>query len=94
VAGDATGPPGLPGAAGLVVVTLDCGACGVDDVLAATQWAADHAEELGADPARLLVGGTGAGAAVAAEVVARARRDGWPPVGLAGPAGEPQGYAS
>jgi acetyl esterase len=44
----------------------------------ATQWAADHAAELNADPRRLLVGGEGRGAWLAAAVALRARDDGWP----------------
>lgn len=37
----------------------------VDDALAAVEWAARHAEALGADPARLVVGGDSAGANLA-----------------------------
>jgi acetyl esterase len=44
----------------------------------ATQWAADHAAELGADPGRVLVGGEGRGAWLAAAVALQARDDGWP----------------
>ncbi len=44
----------------------------------ATQWAADHAAELAADPRRLLVGGEGRGAWLAAAVAVQARDDGWP----------------
>jgi acetyl esterase/lipase len=50
------------------------------DALAATHWAADHAAELGADPRRLLVGGAGPGAVLAAAVAAHARDEGWPPL--------------
>lgn len=81
----------LPAAPGLVVVWLDAASCGVEEALVATQWAADHAGELGADAGLLLVGGTGAGAPVAAAVVARAREEGWPPVRLVG---EAEGWAS
>jgi acetyl esterase len=44
-------------------------------------WAADHAEELDADPARLLVGGQAAGAALAAAVALHARDQWWPAIG-------------
>jgi acetyl esterase len=44
----------------------------------ATQWAADHAAELDADPRRVLVGGEGRGAWLAAAVALQARDDGWP----------------
>ena len=46
----------------------------------ALQWAADHADELHADPGRLLVGGEGTGAWLAAAVALEARDDGWPSV--------------
>ena len=46
----------------------------------ALQWAADHADELHADPARLLVGGEGTGAWLAAAMALEARDDGWPSV--------------
>jgi acetyl esterase len=49
--------------------------CAVDDAMAATAWVAAHAQELGIDAARLLVGGDSAGGNLAA-VVAIAARDG------------------
>jgi acetyl esterase len=50
------------------------------DTVVATEWAADHARELGAEPDRLLVAGDGMGAALAAAVAAHARERGWPPL--------------
>jgi len=49
-----------------------------DDALAATRWVSAHASELGADPARLAVGGDSAGGNLAAVVALRARDDGGP----------------
>jgi acetyl esterase len=50
------------------------------DALAAVHWAADHAAELGADPGRLLLAGTGVGGRLAAAVARQAQDDGWPAV--------------
>jgi acetyl esterase/lipase len=61
-----TRPTRLPDAAALVEATT------------ATQWAADHAAELDADPGRVVVGGAGRGAWLAAAVALQARDDGWP----------------
>ncbi len=47
-----------------------------DDCYAAVRWVAEHAEEIGADPARLAVGGDSAGGNLAAGVALRARADG------------------
>jgi acetyl esterase len=47
----------------------------VDDAVAATRWIAGHAEELGIDASRLMVGGDSAGGNLAA-VVAISARDG------------------
>ncbi len=52
------------------------------DAMLAVEWAAEHAFELGADADRLLVGGTGAGARIAAAVVQHAREQGWPPIAM------------
>ncbi|MEV6283465.1 hypothetical protein [Kribbella sp. NPDC051770] len=41
-------------------------------------WAADHAAELEADPARLLISGRGDGLALAVEVSRIAVQEGWP----------------
>ncbi len=46
----------------------------------ALEWSADHAEELGADPGKLVIAGRGAGAAAAAALSLRARDRGWPRV--------------
>jgi len=48
---------------------------GLDDALAATRWAFDHAAELGADPARIGVGGDSAGGNLAASVAQDLRAD-------------------
>jgi hypothetical protein len=74
-----------PGAtAGLLMFFVDTeatarGAC-LENAMAAVEWAADHARELEADPGRLLVGGTGAGAALAAAVALCAHDRRWPPI--------------
>jgi acetyl esterase len=47
---------------------------------AAVSWAADHAAELGADPARTVVVGDGAAAALAERVAELAAAEGWPPL--------------
>jgi hypothetical protein len=52
----------------------------VDQACAVVEWAADHADELGANPGRVLLGGApDLAAAVAASVTER----GWPCVALA-----------
>jgi acetyl esterase len=48
----------------------------IDDCYATVRWVAEHAEEVGADPARLAVGGDSAGGNLAAGVALRARADG------------------
>ena len=50
----------------------------VADAKATVGWAADHAAELEADPARLLLAGCGRGAELAAEVSRLADEEGWP----------------
>lgn len=46
-----------------------------DDALSATRWAFDHAEAIGADPARIGVGGCSAGGNLAASVALTLRND-------------------
>jgi acetyl esterase len=51
---------------------------GPDDCLLATRWAAAHAAELGADPARIAIAGDSAGATMAAVTALRLRDEGGP----------------
>jgi acetyl esterase len=53
-----------------------------DDARAAVRWLAAHAEELGADPARLGIAGDSAGGNLAAVTARRLRDDGDPPLGF------------
>ncbi|HEY8616643.1 alpha/beta hydrolase [Phenylobacterium sp.] len=48
---------------------------GHDDALAAVRWAFDHAAEIGADPARIAVGGDSAGGNLAASVALDLKAD-------------------
>lgn len=50
----------------------------VDDALAAASWAAEHAGQLGADPARVAIGGDSAGGNLAAVATRLARDAGGP----------------
>jgi acetyl esterase len=51
----------------------------VEDARAALRWAQQHAKELGADPARVGVGGDSAGANLSAAISQLAAHDGGPP---------------
>ena len=51
---------------------------GLDDSWAALQWTAEHATELGGDPARIAVAGDSAGGNFAAVIAQRARDEGGP----------------
>ena len=66
----------------IVIVAAPCATDGLcwslPDATTALEWAADHAGELEADPARLLIGGNGFGAELATAVAAHAAADGWP----------------
>ncbi|KAA8960262.1 alpha/beta hydrolase [Mycobacterium sp.] len=68
--------------AGAVVVSVDYRLApehpypaAVEDAWAATQWAAAHGEDLGADTSRLAVAGDSAGGTLAAVIAQRARDD-------------------
>ncbi len=50
----------------------------VDDALSAFRWAVEHADELGADPGRVAVGGDSAGGNLSAVTSQLAARDGGP----------------
>ena len=52
----------------------------LEDCDAATQWVAEHAAELGADPARLAIGGDSAGGNIACGVTLKARERGGPAI--------------
>ncbi|MFD9405769.1 alpha/beta hydrolase [Streptomyces sp. NPDC059989] len=52
----------------------------LDDAYAALAWTAEHADELGTDPARIAVGGHSAGANIAAAMALRARDEQGPEI--------------
>jgi acetyl esterase/lipase len=54
----------------------------LDDAYAVMEWAVGHAAEIGADPARIAVGGHAAGAGLAAAVALRSRDRQGPPIGF------------
>lgn len=78
--------------AGAVVVSVDyrlavggvCYPVPHDDTVAAITWVRDHAEDLGVDPARIVIGGASAGGNLTAGAALKLRdRDGWVPAALA-----------
>jgi hypothetical protein len=52
----------------------------LEDGVRSIEWTADHAAQLGAEGAGLILAGLHAGAAVVATLAVRARDDGWPDV--------------
>ncbi len=52
----------------------------LDDAYAVLTWTAEHAAELGIDPARIAVGGHSSGAGIAAALALRARDEQGPPI--------------
>jgi acetyl esterase/lipase len=72
---------------GAVVVSVDYrlapearGTAAVDDCFTALLWIAEHAAELGIDPARIIVAGASAGGGLAAGVTLKARDHGTVPI--------------
>ena len=77
---------------GAIVVSVDyrlavggvCYPVPHDDTVAAVTWVRDRADDLGADPARITIGGASAGANLTAGATLKLRdRDGWVPAALA-----------
>ncbi len=63
---------------GVIVLSAPLPPTATRAAVATMWWAADHAHELGADPARLQVGGEGSGLLLANHVALHAAAFGWP----------------
>lgn len=61
----------------VVSVTCDAGSC---DAIDSAEWIAENTARLGGDPDHLLIGGVGAGGALAAGVAVHAHASGWPQI--------------
>jgi acetyl esterase len=77
----------LANASGAVIASIDYRLApehpfpaGLDDARAAVRWLAAHADDLGADPARLAIAGDSAGGNLAAVTARRLRDEGGPPL--------------
>jgi hypothetical protein len=70
----------LSARAGLIVLTVGCGAGALDDAVEVLGWVAENSPRLGGQAGMLLVGGIGRTAGLAAHVAQEACTAGWPPL--------------